>query len=262
MIESNSALLQLFDKSPLKQRKWREISALLPALSGMRCLDIGSDNGVISLLLRKLGGDWSSADLVPETVEAIRAVVGDNVEQIDGQRMPYSDSSFDLVIIVDFLEHIESDRQFIGELSRIMKPGSVLVVNVPNPRSGPLRWFRSLIGQTDAAHGHLRPGYSLSQLTELLAPHFIIEQQHAYSRFFSELADTLITAALDLLKRFSGAKKRGTKGTVVTGADMQRMGVSFKIYSMIYPLMSLMVRMDGCLFWMRGSMLIVKAKRL
>ena len=45
--------LRLFRKSVLKQRKLREIHGLLGPTEGLRCLDLGSDNGVVSLLLRR-----------------------------------------------------------------------------------------------------------------------------------------------------------------------------------------------------------------
>ena len=64
--------IKLFKKSPLKQRKFNVIKKLLPNYNDKECLDIGSDNGVISYLLRKNGGKWSSADLVPETVMLIK----------------------------------------------------------------------------------------------------------------------------------------------------------------------------------------------
>ena len=56
-----SPAITLFRKSVLKQQKWHAISALLGATDGLRCLDIGSDNGVVSYLLRARGGSWASA---------------------------------------------------------------------------------------------------------------------------------------------------------------------------------------------------------
>ncbi|PSO97333.1 MAG: hypothetical protein BRC51_17305, partial [Cyanobacteria bacterium SW_12_48_29] len=45
----------LFSKSVLKQRKFKEITEFLGETNDLHCLDIGSDNGVISYLLRKRG---------------------------------------------------------------------------------------------------------------------------------------------------------------------------------------------------------------
>ena len=101
--------LRLFDRSVLKQAKYRQIVAAVGDTAGKRCLDLGSDNGVISYLLRRRGGSWASADLDRTTVEAIRGLVRDDVHQIDGRRLPFDDASFDVVVVVDLLEHVADD---------------------------------------------------------------------------------------------------------------------------------------------------------
>ena len=127
----------LFRKSVLKQAKFRRITELLDDPVGQRCLDIGADNGVISLLLRRRGGSWASADLDEHTVASIRELVGDDVHRLDGARTPFPDRTFDQVVVVDYLEHIPDDDRFAAELARILRPGGRVIVNVPHrkPRS-------------------------------------------------------------------------------------------------------------------------------
>ena len=60
--------LALYRRSVLKQRKLDEIVRALGVTDGLRCLDLGSDNGVVSLLLRERGGAWASGDLTEEAV--------------------------------------------------------------------------------------------------------------------------------------------------------------------------------------------------
>ena len=64
--------LALYSRSVLKQRKVSELERALGPTAGLRCLDLGSDNGVVSLLLRERGGSWASGDLTAQAVESIR----------------------------------------------------------------------------------------------------------------------------------------------------------------------------------------------
>ena len=86
--------VRLFRRSVLKQRKLAEIVRLLGPTAGRRCLDLGSDNGVISLMLRAGGGRWASADLTDEAVASIRALVASDVHRIEGYRLPFPDAEF------------------------------------------------------------------------------------------------------------------------------------------------------------------------
>src|SRR5574338_1411699 len=97
--------VRLFNKSVLKQNNYRKITAFLGPTEGLHCLDIGSDNGVISYLLRQRGGDWKSADLDDQAVASIRELVRTGVYPIDGEHTPFEDDEFDAGVLVDFLEH-------------------------------------------------------------------------------------------------------------------------------------------------------------
>ncbi len=48
------------------------------------------------------------------------------------QRLPYNDASFDIVLLVEVIEHLENHRVALGELARILKPGGVLILTTPN----------------------------------------------------------------------------------------------------------------------------------
>ena len=252
--------LALFRKSILKQAKYRQIVSLLGATGGLTCLDVGGDNGVVSLLLRMRGGVWHSADLDPGTVQLIRQLVGERVVEIDGKRTPFPDHFFDRVVIIDFLEHISTDREFAQELRRILKPEGALIVNVPHRKPGSLlNRLRHAMGLTDEWHGHLRTGFSRADLAETLSPHFLIRESRTYSRACSELIDTVLTWSLEYLKRGTGAPP-SRKGTLVTSADLDRHRWKFLLLSAAYPFLWLFSRLDHLLFFQEGYKLIVMAE--
>jgi SAM-dependent methyltransferase len=253
--------VKLFNRSVLKQAKYRRVVELLADPAGKTNLDIGADNGVISYLLRQRGGRWFSADLDPNTVSAIRKLVGSDVYQIDGGVTPFPDRTFDQVVIVDFLEHIPDDRGFVRELARILKPGGRVIINVPHlkPRSW-LNRFRHRIGLTDAWHGHLRPGYDLDGLRRLLDPYFVIEQATTYSGTFSELVDTILNGVYEAMRGNKQGRPTSGKGTVVTQSDLEKHKKEFLLLSALYPALWTTAKLDRLLPLQAGYKLIVRAR--
>jgi SAM-dependent methyltransferase len=251
--------VRLFEKSVLKQAKWRMLSRLAPLPApGQRfeALDLGSDNGVISWLFRRRGGRWRSADLEPKSVASIRELVGAEVYEVDGASVPFADASLDAVVVVDMLEHVETDRELVADLGRVLRPGGRLVLNVPHrKRWSLLRPLRDRLGLTDAWHGHLRPGYSVRELAALLPPELEVERAVTYNRFFSELLDIALNFAVTRGTRAASTEK----GVVLTSADLARHEKSFRLYARIYPLCWLWARLDALLPCASGYMLALRA---
>jgi ubiquinone/menaquinone biosynthesis C-methylase UbiE len=245
----------LFRRSVLKQRKLAELVGMLGPTGGLRCLDLGSDNGVVSLLLRERGGVWASGDLTEEAVASIRSLALDDVHLVQGGRLPFPDRAFDAVAVVDMLEHVPDEESFAAELARVTKSGGRLVVNTPHTKTTALRRLRHALGQTDEKHGHLRPGYSPERLRQLFAGGFELELHHTYSRFFSELVDTAINVAVERL-----GKKGSAKGMVVTGADLAKHRKMFLVYTVVYPFVWCLSRLDA-LVPASGYMLIARLRR-
>jgi SAM-dependent methyltransferase len=254
--------LALFNRSVLKQAKFKQIMARLDDPSGKQGLDIGADNGVISYLLRKHGGHWHSADLDQRTVASIRQLVGSDVHQLDGGRTPFGDGAFDIVVIVDFLEHIPDDQGFTRELARILKPGGQAVINVPHPKPGSVvTRLRHAIGLTDEWHGHLRPGYTVQDLRNLLGSSFAVEKAVTYSGAFSELIDTALNGLYLKTQKKQGTHVSSAKGPVITGSDMRKNRKQFLFLSALYPFIWLVAKLDALLWFTPGYKLIVSARR-
>jgi SAM-dependent methyltransferase len=247
--------LALFRRSLLKQRKLAEVSAMLGETAGLRCLDLGADNGIVSLLLRERGGRWASGDLTEEAVTSIRSLVREDVWLVSGERLPFADAAFDRVAVVDMLEHVTDDTAFVRELARVVKPGGRLVVNTPHLKHSGLRRLRHALGQTDEKHGHLRPGYTAETLRHLLAPAFELERHRTYSRFFSEALDTGLNWGMERL-----GKRSSAKGMVVTRDDLGRHRTTFRLFGLVYPFLWVATRMDA-LVPASGYMLIASARR-
>lgn len=252
--------LRLFNKSLLKKAKWRQILRCLGPMSDKTGLDIGSDNGVISYLLRCEGGTWDSIDSSEKAVRAIQDMVGERVHRLQGPQLPFKDGEFDVVVIVDMLEHLPNDYGFIKECHRVLKPAGRLIVNVPHAkRRGLLPPLRNVLGQTDDKHGHVRPGYTEAQLFDVLKDGFDVQEMHTYSRFFVEVIDTIVRSLAE--RKMAPVDGDDAKGPMITGDDYHTMEKTFKAYRLVYPFLLAASFLDALIFFTKGYKLIAQAKR-
>lgn len=53
-------------------------------------------------------------------------------QSVDGQKLPFEDGSFDFVSCNHVLEHIFETEQFLCEIRRVLQPGGLAVISVPN----------------------------------------------------------------------------------------------------------------------------------
>lgn len=75
-----------------------------------------------------------------------------------------ADGSFDLIVAVEVLEHVEEDEEFVAQIARVLRPGGWFYLTTPNGdyiKNEP----------PDYNPDHVRH-YTRSQLTELLRRHF------------------------------------------------------------------------------------------
>jgi SAM-dependent methyltransferase len=252
----------LFRRSILKQLKFEKICQLLGPVGDQNCLDIGSDNGVISYKLRQRGGRWSSADLDPRSVRALRELVQERVYAIDANRTSFQDAEFDMVVIVDFLEHIPDDAAFMVELSRILRPGGTLIVNAPLVRDSWLVRWRDSVGLTDELHGHLRRGYTPESLRDLASRGgFEVERIETHTRTISKFMDSLMVWALSRLLKGDGGKG-ASRGLVVRRRHLDHHRWASGLYALVYPAIDLVCQLDHLLAKDPGYMIIARARRV
>jgi SAM-dependent methyltransferase len=250
--------LALFRGSVLKQAKWRALRRAAGPVGDVDALDLGADNGVISWLFRREGGRWTSADLTDETVESIRAMVGERVVRLaEDATLPFADEAFDLVVVIDLLEHLDDDRRLLAELARCTRPGGRVVLNVPHDRPRALlRRVRDALGLTDAWHGHRHAGYTARSLTTLLPPALRLRASATYSRFFSHALDTALNWAY--LRGSRGRVRSTAKGMVVLGGA----GQGGQALRLLYPAMRAFAALDALLPFARGYMLLATLERI
>ncbi len=258
--------IQIFRKSLKKRIKWGILEGLLPSnLNGrIRCLDLGCAKGTFSYLLKARGGAWVSADLDLSNLEAAKRLVGPSVCRLDYRAFPFADRSMDMIVSLDFLEHVQEDDLCLHEFRRVLKPGGTLVLSTPATGKMYLaNRVRRLAGLALEDYGHVREGYTLRDLAGRLRDlGFVVSHESTYSRFFTEILETAMNAYY-VRKARRRESSRPRDGGISPGseADFKAMGGMMKFYSVVYPILWGISRLDFLLAFMSGYALMIAAVR-
>src|SRR4029453_16921229 len=100
-----------------------------PAAAKRRVVDVGVGAGNMAHHLAHYGEVVGiDSNLRPLTVAARRAL---DIGQALGTALPFADESFDLVALLDTVEHIPDELGVFEECRRVLKPGGKLLITVP-----------------------------------------------------------------------------------------------------------------------------------
>lgn len=98
-------------------------------------LDAGCGTGGLLLRARQQQPDarWSGIDFMPLACELARQRCGPEVDirQASITALPFEDASFDAVVSADVICQIDEPAEAMAEFFRVLRPGGVLVINVP-----------------------------------------------------------------------------------------------------------------------------------
>ena len=137
----------------------RRIELCLEQLTGGQAvLEVGFGSGVSFLNLNQLYQEIHGLDLTADAqqVSEMFASLGVQTNLRNGSvlEMPYSDESFDAVLLISILEHLQPEEQLpaFREIWRVLKPGGQVVYGVPVER--PLMVFLFRLLGTDIRQHH------------------------------------------------------------------------------------------------------------
>ncbi|MBF0621040.1 MAG: class I SAM-dependent methyltransferase [Magnetococcales bacterium] len=174
----------------------RVIMRLLPDRAFNRILDAGCGRGVIarSVAQRFADAHLDALDLNSEGQAINQELAGhmglERCQFISTDIFEYTpDKSYDLIVSVDNLEHLEDDVGAVTRYFDWMEPGGTLLVHVPHYYR---RWpvFKRTVNFD--VEGHIRPGYHLPELVELIQDAgFIIDDSGFSFGFWENLTNNI-----------------------------------------------------------------------
>jgi SAM-dependent methyltransferase len=261
--------LRLYRRSIKKKETMRAVLRALPSLRGRRCLEIGCATGTSSWLLRRRGGSWVSADFEADQVKSACQLLNDQVHLIDPGGLPFQDDSFDVVVGINFLEHLGDDIGFVREVARVLKQGGDFILTCPDGDVGRLGYrIKRAYGFTadTGGFGHVRDGYRREELGDLAREAGLeVRGIDSYSRVFTELVEN----SLNYVYHRSSQKRDDESGTgsfhgetsPATGQDFESVGWKFRVYEGVYPVLRGFSLLDRLIPFSEGYMYCLRARK-
>ena len=104
---------------------------------GLDVLDLGCAGGFMAEAMTAKGANVIGIDPAAQAIEAARVralLVGQDIRYDVGvgEALPYETRSFDAVVCVDVLEHVDDLAQVLREVARVLKPGGAFLYDTIN----------------------------------------------------------------------------------------------------------------------------------
>ncbi|MDP9036018.1 MAG: metalloregulator ArsR/SmtB family transcription factor [Myxococcota bacterium] len=145
-------------------RTWESLARAMVGLIRLgEVLDVGSGDGTVAQLLAPRADRWTCLDRSERVLAAARSRL-ESVKNVrfvagDAQELPLRDGSFDAVLLLHVLTHVDSPSRACAEAARVLRPGGLLVAVTLDAHE-----------QTEitTAYGHVNSGFTPPALRRTL----------------------------------------------------------------------------------------------
>ena len=121
-----------------------------------RLLDVGCSTGLFLNAMRAFGWDVEGVELSEFAANYAREQFGLKVATGTLEEALLPGESFDVVTLYDVLEHVIDPKSTLREIHRILKPGGMILLSLPNPDSFEAKLFgSSWVGWDRPRHLHI-----------------------------------------------------------------------------------------------------------
>ena len=175
-------------------------------------LDLGSGNGQNSLktakIVNKVIGVEADENLIKISQRSAKQKKLRNVRFVKGdleKTLPFKNSSFSKVLILDVLEHLHKRVQILSEIRRVLKPHGLVFIGVPNKNTSWKKFQRSakLCSFSDPDHKIEFSQKSISKLISESSYKILSFGYGKYDTAFRGLYDIIGAIYLPLYRKIS-----------------------------------------------------------
>jgi ubiquinone/menaquinone biosynthesis C-methylase UbiE len=121
---------------------------------GKRVLDVGCGTGAYTMEIAKEADSVIGVDITMRFLRAYQQHSAGLVPPIRGasERLPFPDKSFDVIVCIETLEHVNDERETLRDMRRVLCDDGALLLAIPNKR-----YLFETHGLKYMRHGHLIP---------------------------------------------------------------------------------------------------------
>ena len=246
--------MKIFLRSPLRRKLLARAMRLLDKVSGQTVLEMASDDA-LSATLRNAGGGggatWNSLAVSEAQAELLAEAGLERIHLAILPKMPFADGAFDAVVASQTLEYVEKPTEFMAELHRIMGPKTRLILHARRKRKSLVGFFRRIAGLTDPTRPMAHPGFTPTELFDVLKDGFDVQETTGFGRFFSEFAELLA-------ELFSGMIPSSCEPAAL---DVRRLKRAAGVYAAFAPVFWIAGVLDSVLFFLPEHHVVLRAKR-
>ena len=130
-----------FIRDRLSERFGRDPKAR-EAFQGLSLIDIGCGGGLIAEPMRRMGFEVTAVDASSENIGTARAHAAEQgldiayacatVEQVEAGQERGGAGPFDVVLVLEIIEHVADPEAFLRTCSRLVAPGGIMIVATLN----------------------------------------------------------------------------------------------------------------------------------
>jgi malonyl-CoA O-methyltransferase len=134
-------MVSAMEGHPLLALEQRTMEPWLPALGGSRFVDVGCGTGRWAALAQRRGAVAVGLDFCEPMLRA--GALGPHYAQADAQQLPVQTAAADVTVCAFSAGYLPSPRRLLCELSRVSRPGGLVLISDVHPEAIAAGWTRS-----------------------------------------------------------------------------------------------------------------------